>query len=281
MTKEIWIEDRYNKDMVVRFLCHKQLFSGQSPYQKVEIYTSSYFGKILFNDNIVMVTEKDEFVYHDMIAHVPLFVHPCPKNVLIIGGGDGGSAREVLRHNTVEKCTVVEIDEMVVSACKKHIQQTACSFSHPKMNLIIGDGVKFVKETSQKFDVVIVDSTDPIGPAVPLFDGEFYKNVNRILNEEGIVVSQMESPFYNIELQKNLARLIQSIFPIASMYYYGNISYAGVWWFLFASKTRHPLKDFDSDRAARSGLDFQYYNPDVHRASFAHPCFVKKEIPFL
>ena len=161
-------------------------------------------GKMLLNDGLVMLTERDEFVYHDMIVHVPLFVHPNPKSVLIIGGGDGGTAREVLRHRGVERVVMVEIDQMVVDACIDHIPQTACELDNERLELIIDDGVAFVANTEEKFDVILVDSTDPIGPAQPLFGPEFYQNIHRVLNEDGIVVSQGESPWYHAEMQAKL-----------------------------------------------------------------------------
>ena len=172
----LWITEQYLETRY-SYKVKKSLFQGKSEFQKVDVVDTYDLGKMLFNDNLVMISEKDEFVYHDMITHVPLFTHPNPKNVLVIGGGDGGSLREVLRHSSVEKCTMVEIDEMVVNACKEHIPQTACAFSDPRAELIIDDGLKFVKETKEKFDVIIVDSTDPGGPSTLLFGDEFYQNV--------------------------------------------------------------------------------------------------------
>ena len=276
--KEIWMEeeDSFN-GVVLKFLCRKILFSGQSPYQKVEVVESQGLGRVLLNDRIIMICENDEFVYHDMIAHVPLFVHPNPKKVLIIGGGDGGSAREVLRHPQVELCQNVEIDAMVVEACRKYIPQTACSFSNPKVELIIGDGVEFVKNTKTKYDVILVDSTDPIGPAVPLFGKPFYENVWKALADDGIVVAQGESPFYNFEQQVQLVRIVQSLFPTVLPYHFGNMSYpGGLWSFVLGSKKYHPVEDFQPTRVEKSGLKCKYYNPAIHKAAFASPSFVQK-----
>ena len=193
--------------MILKFLCKKVLFSDQSPYQKVEVVETDYFGRVLLNDDIIMICEKDEFVYHEMISHIPLFLHPKPESVLIIGGGDGGTAREVLKHPSVKICQMVEIDQMVVDACKLHIPQTAVSFSHPKLDLKIEDGVKFVQNTKKKYDVILIDSTDPIGPAVPLFGDTFYRNIFNILKDDGLVVAQGESPFYNLPSQKSLMKI--------------------------------------------------------------------------
>ena len=255
------------------------LYSEKSPYQTVEVIESPYFGKMLLNDGVIMITEKDEFVYHEMISHVPLFIHPCPKNVLVIGGGDGGTAREVIRHPSIKLCKVVEIDSLVVESCKKHIPQTASSYSDPKVEVKIEDGIQYVLNTNKKYDLVIVDSSDPIGPAVPLFGEEFYKGVYNILNDDGIVVSQAESPFYLPESQKKLFSITNSLFPIVNFYHYGNFSYpGGLWSFLFASKKYHPIKDFKEERVQKSFLDFKYYNTGIHKASFASPTFLKKSL---
>ena len=255
------------------------LFEEKSPFQKVTVYQTARHGKMLCNDDLVMVTEADEFIYHDMITHVPLFVHPNPKKVLIIGGGDGGTAREVLRHESIEKCVMVEIDGAVVEACKQHIPQTAVAFENPKLELRIEDGVKYVAETDEMFDLVIVDSTDPIGPAQPLFGTDFYRDIYRILNDDGIVVSQGESPFYLSHHQRHLAEIINEVFPILRFYNFHNFSYPGGFWsFAFGSKKWHPLNDMQVDKIRASKLDFKYYNEDIHRGSFALPNYQKKAI---
>ncbi len=278
--KNLWRKEIYAKNVVLKFLCKKILFSKQSPYQKVEVVETDYFGRMLLNDDIIMICEKDEFVYHEMIAHVPLFLHPNPESVLIIGGGDGGSAREVLKHPSVNHCQMVEIDQMVVSACKQYIPQTAVSFSHPKLDLKIADGVKFVQKTREKYDIVLIDSTDPVGPAVPLFGESFYQNVFKILKDDGIVVAQGESPFYNLPSQKSLIKITNKLFPISCFYHFGNMTYpGGLWSFLFASKKYHPIKDYQKSKAPK--MNFQYYNPDIHRGSFASPSFLKNTLQSL
>ena len=204
MHSDLWVEEKFSDFLGLRFKVENVLFSGKSDFQTVDVVETKGHGKMLLNDGLIMVTERDEFAYHDMISHLPLFVHPNPKNVLVIGGGDGGTAREVIRHKSVEKCTMVEIDAMVVEACKEHIPQTASALDNPKINLIIGDGVQFVKETKEKFDVIIVDSTDPIGPAQPFFGEAFYQDVFNCLTDDGIVVSQGESSWYAMDIQQSL-----------------------------------------------------------------------------
>lgn len=277
MHSDLWIEEKFSDFLGLRIKVEKVLFSGKSEFQTVDVVETKGHGKMLLNDGLIMVTERDEFAYHDMITHVPLFVHPAPKNVLVIGGGDGGTAREVLRHASVEKCTMVEIDAMVVDACKAHIPQTSKDLNHPKMNLIIGDGVKFVKETKEKFDVIIVDSTDPIGPAQPLFGKEFYQDVYNCLSDDGIVVSQGESSWYALDIQQSLLSVLNSVFTNSYLYSFSNLTYpGGLWSFTFATKKYHPVNDFNPDRVKQSGLEFDYYNQQLHSAAFTLPSFVKK-----
>ena len=259
----------------VRYEIKEVLFSQASSFQKVEVVETLGHGRMLLNDNLVMITERDEFVYHDMITHVPLFTHPNPRKVLIIGGGDGGTAREVLRHKSIEHCDMVEIDGLVVEACKKFIPQTASGMTESlRFKLYIDDGVRFVKETKEKYDVIIVDSTDPIGPAQPLFGLEFYKDVLNCLTENGLVVSQGESPFYNAKIQKTMSQILGSLFKIVKYYNFTNLTYPGGYWsFSLASKGLHPLRDFHPERVKSSGLKFQYYNENIHTAAFQLPNF--------
>lgn len=276
---ENWITETFRDYYKMSYRFHKKLFSQQSKFQKVEIYETTNHGRMLLNDDLVMVSERDEFVYHEMIAHVPLFVHPNPRRVLVIGGGDGGTLREVIRHPTVEKCTMVEIDEIVVNACKEFIPVTSSKLNDPKAELLIEDGVKFVKETKEKFDVVIIDSTDPIGPAAPLFGPEFYQNVNNILNDDGIVVSQAESPYYETEAQTALIKVISQIFPKVNVYNFSNLTYpGGLWSFSFGSKKYCPVRDFDAVRVDQANLEMRYYNKHIHTAAFQLPTFMFKNL---
>ena len=278
---DLWIEERHKDCVAMKFRVKDVLFSGRSEFQKVDVVETQGHGRMLLNDGLVMVSEKDEFIYHEMVSHVPLYIHPNPKHVLIIGGGDGGTAREVLRHPTVETCDMVEIDAMVVEACRKHIPQTAGQLDHPRLNLKIEDGVKFVAESQKKYDVVIVDSTEPFGPATPLFDKKFYQDVFNTLSDDGIVVSQGESPYYNADLQESLLKILGDLFPVVSIYNYTNLTYpGGNWSFTFGSKKKHPL-DVDEARVQEQGLEMQYYNVEMHRAAFALPSFMKRNLASL
>ena len=275
--KKDWFIENHKNILNTGFKYKRKLFDKNSPYQNVKIIETEGFGNMLINDNLVMTSERDEFVYHEMISHVPLFSHPNPKDVLIIGGGDGGTAREVLKHKNINQCIMVEIDALVVEACKKHLKSTAVSFDNSKLDLRFEDGAAFLTRYKEKFDVIIVDSSDPIGPSSVLFGKTFYKNVHTALKKKGIVVAQAESPFYEIENQKGMLKISKGLFKKAGFYNYSNLTYpAGFWSFLFASKGPHPIKDFKPVRVKKSGLPFRYYNEEIHRASFARAQFAKK-----
>jgi spermidine synthase len=270
-----WIQEVHQGIFVLRYKVIERLFAKQSPYQRVEIVETERFGRMLFNDGVVMLSEFDEQVYHEMIAHVPLFLLPAAKRVLVIGGGDGGSVREAIRHPSVHHCRLVEIDGLVVEACRKFLPRTAAALDDPRVDVTIGDGVEFVAGTDERYDLVIVDSTDPVGPAKPLFGREFYANVRRVLNPGGVVVSQAESPYFDAEQQRSLVQILGELFRRAHVYNYANVTYpGGLWSFTFAARDDLcPLGDFDPGRVAASGLDFRYYSPEIHRAAFTLPPF--------
>ena len=276
---DLWVEERHRDYYGTRFRCEKILFSGKSKYQHIDVIQTKAHGRMLLNDGIVMLSEKDEFVYHEMMAHVPLFVHPKPENVLIIGGGDGGVATEVFRHKSVKHCTLVEIDQMVIDVAQKYFQNISMSFKSPKLQLRVQDGVQFVKTTDQKFDVALVDSTDPFGPAKGLFNEAFYKNIFSLLKEDGLLVVQAESPFFEIETQKYILKSLGAMFPFIYLYNYSNTVYpGGLWSFAFASKKHHPLVDFQKEKWGQVRWDLSYYNKGIHLAAFSQPEFVKKEL---
>ena len=268
-----WITENYNDIYKMSYKVKKQLYSKKSPFQKIEIYDTEYLGRVLLNDDLLMTSERDEFVYHEMIAHVSLFAHPNPKKVLVIGGGDGGTVREVLKHKSIENVVMVEIDSCVIEASKEFISVTAEQLENSKLNLIVDDGVKYLKEaTDNSFDVVLVDSTDPIGPATPLFNESFYSDVKRVLAEDGLVVSQCENPFLEMETQKYLLGIKAKLFKETFVYNYSNITYpSGLWSFSIACKS--DLKPFLPVRTESFVVDLKYYNRRVHEAAFALPQF--------
>ena len=280
----LWVEENHDDILTLRYRVEKTLFSGESDFQHIDIVETSGFGKMLFNDSTAMISERDEFIYHEMISHVPLFVHPGAERVLVIGGGDGGTVREVLKHPAVRHCRLVEIDPLVVEGCRKHIPVTAAALEDPRAEVTIGDGVEFVAVTDERYDLVIVDSTDPVGPATPLFGPEFYGNVHRVLHDGGIAVSQAESSLLELDAQTSLLRILSTIYDRVHLYNYVNMTYpGGLWSFSFASKGQLcPLGKFDEGRVKTSGIEFRYYNPLIHRAAFALPTFQARALaPYL
>ena len=276
---DLWLREVHQDAVALAFRVVRTIFSGRSDYQRVDVVETAAHGRMLLNDGVVMLSERDEFVYHEMIAHVPLFVHPAPRRVLIIGGGDGGTAREVMRHRRIDQVVLVEIDALVVKACRRHLPSVAAAFDDPRLELIIGDGVAYAAQCRQTFDVVIVDSTDPVGPAQPLFDEAFYRSVSRLLADDGILVTQAESPFYDTALQCQMLARQRSCFQRLHLYLFPTLTYpGGLWSFGFASRGLCPVGDLDPGRIAAADLACRYYSAAVHRAAFVLPGFVVESL---
>lgn len=282
-SRSVWFTDR--DENIALSIRHKgdRLFWQKSPYQSVEVYDTFEYGKLLAIDSKVMCTERDEHGYHEMITHIPLLVHPEAKRVLIIGGGDGGTAREVLRHPHIEAVTLVEIDAVVIEASKQFLPSISSAFDHPKLNVIVGDGIQYLADApAESFDVILIDSSDPEGPAVGLFNPDFYKGVYRCLTPQGIMVSQSESPRFNERAMVGLYQSLQKIFePEAVHCYLAFIATypTGMWSFTYATKGgSHPLANLDDAKATAfaEAAGLQYYNAAVHRAAFALPTFVQQ-----
>ena len=226
----------------------------------------------------MMLTEKDEFIYHEMITHVPMAVHPNVKDVLVIGAGDGGVVRELCRYPEIEHIDLVEIDQMVVEVCRKYLPQTACQLDDPRVNIHYEDGLRFIRAKADAYDLIIVDSTDPFGPGEGLFTKEFYGNCYKALKADGIMVNQHESPFYEedaLAMQRAHKRIIES-FPISRVYQAHIPTYpSGHWLFGFSSKKYHPVKDLDAARWQARGIPTKYYTTNLHRGAFALPAYVE------
>lgn len=276
---DLWFREVCLDCLATSFKIKATLFSGRSDYQQIDVVRTEGHGVMLINDGFVMLSERDEFIYHEMIAHVPLFVHPAPRRVLIIGGGDGGTAREVLRHETVQKAVMVEIDEMVVKVCRRYLPTLTTALDDPRLTLRIEDGVAYVKQTREKFDVVIIDSTDPIGPAAPLFNKDFYQNVAALLDDDGILITQAESPFYDHDIQTSMLSGQRPFFKRLHIYLLSTFTYpGGLWSFGFASKGPHPLKDLNGSRIKSADLPLRYYNAGIHDAAFMLPNYVHENL---
>lgn len=271
----LWITEPQTKNLGLQARVKETLFMGKSEFQDITVVDSYQFGRMLVLDGVFQTSVADEFIYHEMIAHVPLFTHPNPKNVLVIGGGDGGTVREVVRHESVEKVEMVEIDGLVVDVCKKFLPEIseAIIHKHPKLDLNIGDGILHMKEAENKYDVIIVDCSDPIGPGEGLFTPEFYRNVHKALKQDGLFVQQTESPFYHQELITYLYKEVSNLFPVTKAYLANIPTYpSGLHCFTMGSKQYDPVQ---AELESRQGLTTRYYNKDVHKSSFVLPNFVQ------
>ena len=276
---ELWYSEAHTPHVKLSIQVDKQLYSGQSDFQRIDVFESKEFGRFLTLDGYMMLTEKDEFIYHEMITHVPMAVHPNVKKVLVIGAGDGGVIRELTRYSSIERIDMVEIDELVVEVCKKYLPKTACRFDDKRVNLYFEDGLRFIRSKENEYDLIIVDSTDPFGPGEGLFTKEFYGNCYKALKEDGIMVNQHESPFYEedaIACQRAHKRIVES-FPISRVYQVHIPTYpSGHWLFGFASKKYHPIHDIKKVEWKMLGIDTRYYTPKLHEGSFALPAYVEE-----
>ena len=281
-SRDIWFTER--NDNLALSLRHAgdKLFEVQSDLQKVEVFQTFAYGNMLVLDGMVMCTEKDEYVYHEMIGHIPMLSHPNPQNVLVIGGGDGGTVRELVKHPELNSVDLIEIDPTVIEACRLHLPQVAQALDHPKVNIKIQDGIKFVENSAGEcYDVVIVDSTDPVGPGEGLFTAEFYKQVYRILKNDGLMITQSESPRFNAPVFVEIFACYQEIFGSESVHPFLAFipTYpSGMWSFSYCAKgSIHPVRDLNESRLQKIVTENQlsYYNSEIHRSAFALPNFVK------
>ncbi len=276
---EFWYTENHSDNVRFSIRVDKQLYSAKSSFQRIDIFEAEEFGRFLTLDGLMMVTEKDEFIYHDMIVHVPMASNPDIHNVLVIGAGDGGTVRELTRYKSIVNIDMVEIDKMVVDSCLEFLPQTSSKLSDPRVNIFYEDGLKFVRDKVDQYDLIIVDSTDPFGPGEGLFTKEFYGNCYKALTSNGILVNQHECPYYDsyARSMKRAHRRIKELFPIARVYQAHIPTYpSGHWLFGFASKKIDPVLDLDAAKWEALGLKTKYYNTDLHRGCFAIPSYVKE-----
>jgi spermidine synthase len=255
----------------------KSIYHGESEFQTLDILDTFEFGRIFLLDGVVMLTERDEFVYHEMLTHVPLNTHPCPEKVLVIGGGDGGTVREVLKHPQVKEITLVEIDRMVVEVALEHLPGISEGLRDPRTKVVYGNGARFVADTAPgSYDVILVDSTDPVGPAEELFTEDFFRNCGNALGSDGVFVSQSESPFYHLPFMVDIYRRIDRIYPKVGFYLAAVPSYpSGNWSFLMGSKAGGTSFPECRDHVE---LPTKYYDRQIHMASFAIPRFLAEAL---
>lgn len=275
---ELWFTERHTPDVKFSISVDRQLYCGQSDFQRIDVFDSREFGRILTLDGFIMLTEKDEFIYHEMMTHVPMAVHRGAKRILVIGGGDGGVVRELTRYNSVEQIDLIEIDELVVEVCRKYLPQTACRLDDPRLTIHYEDGLKYTRAHENEYDLILVDSTDPFGPGEDLFTKEFYGNCFKALKEDGVMVNQHESPFYEKDAaaMRNAHKRIRESFPISRVYQAHIPTYpSGHWLFGFASKKYHPVRDFNSAAWNVQNIPTRYYNTKLHVGAFALPTYVE------
>ncbi len=278
---ELWYSEHHTEHVRLSLKVKEQLFSKQSDFQEIAILDTIEYGRALILDGCLMVTEKDEFIYHDMIVHVPMATNLGIKKVLVIGAGDGGAIRELTRYQSLECIDMVEIDEEVVKACQEYLPLTAEKLTDPRVHIFYEDGLKFVRRKKNEYDLILVDSTDPFGPGEGLFTKEFYGNCYNALTEEGILINQHESTYYEyyVDAMKRAHQRIKETFPIAKVYQAHIPTYpSGHWLFGYASKHYDPIKDLKEDAWNALGIKTKYYNTKLHQGAFALPNYVKEQL---
>ena len=275
---ELWYTDQHTDDVRFSMKASVQVASKKSDVQQIDILDTPAYGRVLVLDGGLMTTEKDEFIYHEMITHVPMAVNPSVKNVLVIGGGDGGTVRELVKYRKLESIDLVEVDKDVVLLAKKYLPFTSSKLKDKRVNVWFEEGLRYVRGKKAEYDLIIVDSSDPYGPAEGLFTREFYGTCFKALRDDGILINQHESPFYHAHQRsvRDAHRHIAVEFPVSTVYQCHIPSYpSGHWLFGFASKKYHPIEDLDAERWNKLGIRTRYYNTDLHRGAFALPNYVK------
>lgn len=270
---ELWFTEKQTPNLGLSCKITRTLHEEQTEYQHMAVLDTLQYGKMLVLDGMVMTTEVDEFVYHEMISHVALNTHPNPKKVLVVGGGDGGAIREIIKHPSVEEAVLGEIDQRVIEVSQELLPSIAGALTDTRVTLAVGDGVEHVRQHPGQYDVILIDSTEPIGPAVGLFSREFYQDVYNALTPDGIMVAQSESPFVNQDVIQMIHQNLTGVFPIKHLYLASIPTYpSGLWSFTIASKKHDPLQ---VDPAKIRPMTTKYYNADVHFGCFKLPEFVK------
>ena len=272
---ELWMTEFQTKNLGMTCRIKETLFSGQSDFQEISVVDTYEFGRMLVLDGVFQTSVFDEYIYHEMIARVPLNIHPKPANVLVIGGGDGGCVREVVQHPGAERVEMVEIDGLVVEVSKKYLPEISAAMihNHPKLHVKIGDGIAYMRGAQNQYDVIIVDCSDPIGPGEGLFTPAFYQDVYKALKPDGLFVQQTESPFYHKALIRGLFQAIKALFPITRLYLANIPLYpGGLHCFTIGSKQYDPLT---VDVARVPAMTGRYYNRDIQKSCFMLPEFVQ------
>jgi spermidine synthase len=278
-----WMQERLHADYAQALRMDRVLYDSATEHQRLRLFENARFGRVLTLDDVVQTTEGDNFVYHEMMAHVPILAHGAAQRVLIVGGGDGGLAREVLKHPGVKHVTMVEIDAGVVEFSRTYLPAlSAGAFDDPRLELVIADGAAFMAAGGPGYDVILVDSTDPVGPGEVLFTDSFYGHARRRLNENGILVTQNGVPFLQPQELTGTMRAFKALFADWTCYLCGVPTYAGgpmaLGWGTDGLSRATPLAQLQT-RCAAAGLVTDYYTPEVHQAAFALPVYVRRLMP--
>ena len=276
---ELWFSEFHTPDVKHSIRVNRHLYSSRSDYQQIDIFETPEFGRVLTLDNNVMLTERDEFIYDEMITHVPMSVHPHVESVLVIGAGDGGVVKELARYDSVRRIDLVEMDPQVVEACRIYLPENASRLDDERVHIYFDNALRFIRRCSEQYDLIIVDSVDPSGPSEGYFTREFYGSCYNALKEDGIMVNQQGSPFYqhDAEAMQRSHKRIVSTFPISRVYQAHIPTYAaGYWLFGFASKKYHPIDDQDPQAWLKLGLETRYYTTKLHVGAFYLPAFLEK-----
>ena len=275
---DFWFSEMHTHNVKMSIRVEKQLFSGQSDFQRIDVFESAEFGRFLTSDGSVIFSEADEFTYDEMIVHVPMAVHPNVRKVLVIGGGDGGVARELSYYTEIEEIDVVEPDELFVKVCQEFFPDNARGLDDPRVKLHYRDGLRFLRGKQDEYDLIINDSTDPLGHTAGLFTKEFYGSCYKALHDDGIMVYQHGSPFFDEDEDacRAMHRKAYKSFPISRVYQaHIPTCPSGYWLFGFASKKYHPLRDFNAVRWRERGLKTWYYTTNLHMGAFMLPKYVE------
>ena len=275
---EMWFSEMHTANVKISIRTDKQLYSAQSDYQRIDVFESPEFGRFVTLDGDIIFSEADEFIYNEMVTHVPMSVHPDVKKVLIIGGGDGGVAREFCRYSEIEEIDVVESDDMFVDVCRKFFPETAKGFEDSRVKIFYEDGLRFLRDKINAYDIIVNDSTDPFGHTEGLFTKEFYGSCYKALKEDGVMVYQHGSPFYDEDevACRSMHRKAYKSFPISRVYQaHIPTCPSGYWLFGFASKKYHPLNDFKPERFNSRNLETWYYTTNLHMGAFMLPKYVE------
>ena len=275
---EVWFSDFQTDNVKLSIRLDRQLFSAISEYQRIDVFQSPAFGRFVALDGDVIFSEADEFIYNEMVTHVPMAVHPHVKKVLIIGGGDGGVAREFTAYPEIEEIDVVEPDEQFVEVCKEYFPEAAKGFEDSRVQVFYQDGLRFLRGRSDEYDIIINDATDPFGHTEGLFTKEFYGSCYKALKADGIMVYQHGSPFFDEDESafRSMHNKVYRSFPISRVYQaHIPTCTSGYWMFGFASKKYHPIEDFDPVRWNARGLKTEYYTTNLHIGAFMLPKYVE------